>query len=128
MALLFLVSLQAGARELFEAEGAFCRQLADSFLHRQVPAAQVLAYLTPTQRQSTTSAVTRVCVCVGLIYRSFRKEKNKHLVNEYCRNVHVSHSHTPAVRTRGLFLLETRVSQEMNKTAGAHQVSVGALC
>lgn len=33
----------------------------------------------------------------------------------------------PAVGTRGLFLLETRISQEMDKTACAHQVSVGAL-
>lgn len=34
----------------------------------------------------------------------------------------------PAVRTRGLFLLETRISQEMDKTACAHQVSIGTLC
>lgn len=33
----------------------------------------------------------------------------------------------PAVRTRGLFFLETRISQEMDKTACTHQVSIGTL-
>lgn len=33
----------------------------------------------------------------------------------------------PAVGTCGLFLLETRISQEMDKTACAHQVSIGTL-
>lgn len=33
----------------------------------------------------------------------------------------------PAVGTRGLFLLETRISQEMDETACAHQVSIGTL-
>lgn len=33
----------------------------------------------------------------------------------------------PAVGTRGLFLLETRISQEVDKTACTHQVSVGTL-
>lgn len=33
----------------------------------------------------------------------------------------------PAVRTRGLFFLETRISQEMDETACTHQVSIGTL-
>lgn len=33
----------------------------------------------------------------------------------------------PAVGTRSLLLLETRVSQEVDKTARTHQVSIGTL-
>lgn len=33
----------------------------------------------------------------------------------------------PAVGTCGLFFLETRISQEMDKTACTHQVSIGTL-
>ena len=39
-----------------------------------------------------------------------------------CRDLGV-----PAVRTRGLLLLEARISQEVDKAARAHQVSIGTL-
>lgn len=42
----------------------------------------------------------------------------------WCEN---SEAGLPAVGTRGLFLLETRIGQEVNKTASTHQVSIGTL-
>lgn len=39
-----------------------------------------------------------------------------------CRDLGV-----PAVGTRGLFLLEARISQEVDEAACTHQVSVGTL-
>lgn len=63
----------------------------------------------------------------GRYYKAMLKPLRTGLFEFLCALCPTGRLGLPAVGTRGLFLLETRISQEMDETARAHQVSIGTL-